>query len=84
MPIISLKNPTHNYTLDEVFTHTSLTADSNLLSYNPSAYQKDAIERLKVYFDITNFDILEIGADDANSLHELKPYGMHYGLGINN
>lgn len=83
-PIISLKNPTHQYTLDELFTHTSTLEDMNLLSYQPSCYQREAIERLKVYFDITDFDILEVGADDANSLYELRQYGMHYGLGINN
>lgn len=83
--IVSLKNPTHHYTLDEIFTQV-LPSNSEipLLNQNLSTYQLDAISRLPVYFDIKDFDILEIGADEGNCLNELVKSGTKRMLGINN
>ncbi len=72
------------YTLSTIYEHCKLHQDTSFLNGQLFDYQKDLLDRLPIYIDVQNKIILEIGAENANTLYELEKQGMQYGIGINN
>lgn len=77
-------NISQKYTVSTIYDNFKLYIGKSFLNGQLLDYQKILLNRLPIYLNVKDKVVLEVGAEDANTLHALEKQGMRYGIGINN